>query len=107
MTRLQHRELWREPLYEELVRGKAASIGADGCTGVPDFYLLGCLEHDIAYRTHCDPLGAAITKAEADLRFKWYIQQHSWFGSWSPMAWWRWGAVKHFADRAWNYEHIR
>ncbi len=77
-------------------------LGADGCTGVPDFYLLGCLEHDIAYRTHKDPLCKPITKAEADQRLRWYISNNSVFGDLSPMAWWRWLAVKWFANKAWE-----
>ena len=102
MTRANHAILWSYPWYQERIRAKAKALGADGCTGVPEFFRDGCLEHDIAYRTHRDLLNNPITKAEADFRLKWYIQMHSIFVRFSPMAWWRWRAVKHFADKAWD-----
>lgn len=102
MTRRQHAKLWRDPQYVMRVEAICASLACDGCSGVPDFYLMGCLEHDIAYRLGLDPLGRCITKAEADKRLRWYIQNHSIFGWWSPMAWWRWWAVKEFANKAWQ-----
>jgi len=106
MTRKEHQALWADPAYIKRVEAIAAEIDADGCTGVPDFYLLGCLEHDIAYRLHRDPIGDPISKPEADIRFRWYIQHHSWFGLASPMAWWRWAAVKWFANKAWHHEQL-
>jgi len=69
---------------------------------VPDFFRLGCLEHDIAYRTHRDPVGYPITKKEADKRFRWYMQNNSIFGSFSPVAWVRWLAVKGLGGAAWK-----
>lgn len=101
MTRKEYMARW-DAAYVELVEYKAAEVHADGCTGVPDFYLLGCLEHDIAYRTHKDPLGIPLTKEEADQRLRWYVQMRSPFGLLSPMSWWRWAGVKWFAGRAWN-----
>lgn len=89
-------------MYIAAVERKCAELGCDGCTGVPDFYLMGCLEHDIAYRTGRDPLGRRVTKAEADERLLWYVQNHSVFGRWSPMAWWRWGYVHLFVGKAWK-----
>ena len=93
MSRETYLKLWKTPGYWLAVRAIAGDLKADGCTGVPDFYRDGCLEHDIMYRTHHDLFGISITKEEADLRLKWYIQAHSWFGSWSPMAWWRYRAL--------------
>lgn len=102
MTRRQHKHLWTQPWYIAHIERQCAALGCDGCTGVPDFYLMGCQEHDIAYRTGHDPLGFRITKAEADERFRWYIQNHSVFGNWSPMAWWRWWAVRELGAKAWK-----
>jgi len=104
MTRQQHKQIWASSYYREWVRYRAAKLKADGCTGVPDFYRDGCLEHDLAYRLHRDSMDLPITKAEADRRFRWYIQHHSWFGLCSPMSWWRWAAVKWFGNKAWNHE---
>ena len=57
------------------VREIAASIDADGCSWVLDFYVESCLEHDIHYRTHHWIDGTPITKEEADLRFRDVIRQ--------------------------------
>ena len=102
MTRRGHARLWRMPDYIALVESKCAALGCDGCTGVPDFFLMGCLEHDIAYRTGRDPFGKPITKREADERLKWYIQNHSVFGRLSPLAMWRWWFVRTFVSKAWR-----
>jgi hypothetical protein len=102
MTRAEHKALWQTPSYIAAVERQCAELGCDGCTGVPDFYLMGCLEHDIAYHTGHDPRGQRITKDEADERLRWYIQNHSVLGWASPMAWWRWWAVKEFAGKAWH-----
>ena len=104
MTKKEHNLLWQQPAYADLIKIKAAWVDADGCTGVPEFYHNGCLEHDIAYRTHRDPLGYKITQRTADTRFRWYIQHHSPFGIFSPMSWWRWLGVKFFGQRAWNHK---
>lgn len=93
MTRDEHKKLWSDPEYELSVRTQAVFNGTDGCTGVPDFYKLGCYEHDIGYATGKDPIGNPITKKECDKRFRWYIQMKSPFGVLSPMSWWRWAAV--------------
>ena len=100
--RFGHRALWHDPTYVLRIEALCAALNCDGCTGVPDFYLNGCLEHDIAYRTGRDALGNIITRAEADDRLRWYIQDHSVFGWLSPMAWWRWWAVREFAAKAWK-----
>lgn len=80
----------------------AVDLKSDGCTRVPDFYLDGCFEHDVAYRSGHDPLGQQVTRREADKRFRWYIQVESPFGAFSPMSWWRWAMVRLFGGKAWR-----
>ena len=97
---------WTEE-YRQLVRQKAKELGSDGCSGVPDFHLDGCFEHDIAYRTGCDVYGNPITRAEADRRFRIYIQKHSplaklKLGFFSPMSWWRWAGVRLFGGSSYT-----
>lgn len=104
MTFQQYVAMWRDPQYVLRVERIAAILKADGCTGVPDFYLLGCLEHDIAYRTHCDPWGRPLNKRTADMRLRWYISMRSVFDGYSPMAWWRWLAVKWWGKKAWAHQ---
>lgn len=88
--------------YWARVVDRAKELGSDGCSGVPDFYLLGCLEHDVHYRTHKRIDGTSITRSEADAALRSYIQEHSPFGVFSPMAWWRWAAVRLLGRRAWG-----
>ena len=69
-------------------------IRANGCSGVPDFFLVVCDEHDIHYGTHVDfYTKKPIKQEDADRMLKWGIQFFSWFGRWSPMAWWRYRAL--------------
>ena len=84
------------------MRKKASQLNADGCSGVPDFYLDACLEHDIHYRTHAWVNGDPIFNSEADTRLRRVIQSRSLFGVLSPMSWWRWAGVSLFANRAWE-----
>ena len=88
--------------YWLLVREKASRLGSDGCSGVPDFYLDACLEHDCHYRTHMWLDEEPIFKSEADERLRQVIQSRSAFGVMSPMSWWRWFAVKSFGKKAWD-----
>jgi hypothetical protein len=90
---------------------RAEALGSDGCTGVPDWYLDACLEHDGHYATHVwcaytDEEGAfhpsyAISRETADLRFRHVIQTMSRFGRWSPLSWWRYAAVRVFGRKLW------
>jgi hypothetical protein len=89
--------------YWQQIRKRAAALKADGCSGVPDFFLDACLEHDVHYRTHTWLDGSPIFKSEADERFRHVIQSRSAFGVLSPMSWWRWMAVKAFGRKAWNH----
>ena len=88
-TRLQKR-------YWERIKDKAAELGADGCSGATGAFAECCLEHDIYYRTGATLDGRPITKEEADKRFLACMQSRSIFGFYSPMAWWRYLAVKRF-----------
>jgi len=92
--------------YRQKVLAEALTIKADGCSGVPDFFLIVCLEHDSLYARHRDLFtGLPVTQEQADLFLKWGIQYHSRFGRWSPMAWWRYRALSKnglgFGRRAW------
>mgnify|MGYP001565045051 CR=1 FL=1 len=102
MTRAEYIALWNDPAYVVIVNMRASMLKSDGCTGVPDFYRLGCLEHDVAYRSGKDPHRSPITRREADKRLRWYIQKESAFGVCSLMSWWRWIAVRLFAGKAWK-----
>lgn len=88
--------------YWKRVKQRAKELGADGCSGVPDFYLHACLEHDIHYRTHHTLDGVLLTRAEADAIFRKRIQQMSKLKRFSPMSYWRWVGVRIFGRRAWN-----
>ena len=88
--------------YWKRVAHKAIDLDSDGCTGVPDFYITGCYEHDVHYRTHKTLDGKPITRAESDRQLRQYIQSKSKFGRFSPMAWWRWVGVRLLAKSAWE-----
>jgi hypothetical protein len=80
--------------YWERVRDRAAEMGCDGCSMATGAYLDCCLEHDLHYRLGTTLKGVPITKADADLRFRSCMQTRSKLGWFSPMAWWRYWAVK-------------
>ena len=80
--------------YWERVRTRADELGSDGCTKATNAFRDCCLEHDIAYRTGHTIDGEPQNKQQADLRFRACMQRHSTFGWFSPMAWWRYLAVK-------------
>ena len=92
----------KSSLYWVMIRRKARALKSDGCTGVPDFYLDCCLEHDIHYRTGKTLGGKPLTRAQADARLRRCIQSRSVFGWFSPMSWWRWAAVRLFGSRAFH-----
>lgn len=66
---------------------------SDGCTGVIDFYIRACIEHDFYFRTHHDFEGRLISFTEANMRFMRRIQKLSKFGIFSPLAIERWLGV--------------
>ena len=79
--------------YWDRVRKAALAIESDGCTGVPDFHVDCCFEHDIAYVSgHTVDLERR-TKWQADRDFRHCLQARSRWGVFSPMSWWRWIAV--------------
>lgn len=82
--------------YWVRVRERAAELGSDGCSGVTNAHRDCCLEHDIAYRLHTTVDGVPLTKAEADTRFRSCLQRRSKAGALSPLAWWRYLAVRWF-----------
>jgi len=90
------------PWYWRTVKHVAKALKSDGCTGVPDFYVDACLEHDCFYRTHQTIFGAPITKDEADWILKRRIQQWSWLGWLSPMAQWRYWFLRRFVRKPWE-----
>lgn len=94
----EDREFW------DAVLAKAKELGSDGCTCVPEFYHECCCLHDIFYRTHKDMNGDPITKEEADKQLEECIISRSWFGQWSPMAHWRYWAVKKWGTKAWEHD---
>jgi len=90
--------------YWTRVQIRAAQLGSDACTGVPDFYKDLCHEHDIHWRTGRTLWGAAVSKQQANNRFAQAIWARAsenltrnpttWgnlFGY--PMGVWRWAAV--------------
>ena len=79
---------WRK-LTDEDFAGIGLFIATDGCSGVPDFYLDCCIIHDWWYRTHRHLDATPITKYQADKALAECIQNDSFFGRFSPMAWWR------------------
>lgn len=88
--------------YWATMIGIAETRKFDGCTGVPDFYLLACIEHDFHYRGHKTFYGDPITQSDADKRFRLVVQSLSVFGVLSPMSWWRWAALRLIGSFAWN-----
>ena len=92
---------WQNESYYDEVLSEAAEILSDGCSGVPDFYRVVCLEHDIHYATHMDYwTSEIIVQEDADKYLKWGIQYYSWFGRASPMAWWRYRALSN--EKGWG-----
>jgi hypothetical protein len=89
------------PDYWARVRRRAKELKSDGCSGVPDFHLDCCLEHDIAYRTGHTVDGEPLTRAEADARLRRCIQKDSSLGVLDPMSWWRWAGVRLFGASSW------
>lgn len=90
--------------YWSTVRAKATALKSDGCTGVADYLVWTCLEHDCHYRAHKMLDGTDIDKATADYIFRVRIQQGSPLGSLSPVSWIRWLGVSWLpaAQKAWN-----
>lgn len=108
--------------YWVAVEAWAKHLKSDGCSGPTiQVFVRGCWEHDIAYRTHKDIILAEaeyeglqiagyrlsdyeITRKYADDRFKERIKQRSIFDGISPMAHWRWFALRMFGGSSWEHD---
>lgn len=99
--------------YWILVKQKARELKSDGCSGVADFYIDACYEHDIHYRTWKTVLGQDITKAQADWLLGVRIRQMATKNlDWNPRTWgnllgypmsiWRWLGVSVFGGASWH-----
>ena len=95
---------WNKPYWID-VHKRALELNSDGCSGVADWYIWTCHEHDIHYRTHKTLYDDSLTFDEANYILRVRIQQGSNFGVCSPMAWWRWLGVQYLpaARRAWDH----
>ena len=82
--------------YWEQIDDWADSLGADGCTGGTNAFVHCCRRHDAEYRTGTTLEGQSVNKQEADKRFLDCMRNHSKLGYWSPMAYYRYLAVKVF-----------
>lgn len=82
--------------YWDRVRNRAAELGSDGCTKALGVKRDCCLEHDVSYADGHTVDGEPQTKQQADQRFLACLQRHSRLGFYSPLAWWRYLAVKWF-----------
>lgn len=98
-------ELRRVPdqssVYWVRIRKWAARLDSDGCSGVLDFYLDACLEHDCHYRTRHTLEGLRVSRRQSDMRFRRVIQARSPFGYFSPMSWERWLGLRVGGRPAW------
>lgn len=89
-------------LYWSKVRERAKALDSDGCSGVPDWMIWTCYEHDIHYRTHRFLDGKEITRAKADRIMRVRMQQGSAWGVLYWRSWARWIGVRLFGANAWN-----
>jgi hypothetical protein len=81
----------------------AEFIKSDGCTGVPDWFLNGCIQHDWGFRTHRDFEGNWVTEHEVNGWLKEYVQKRSWLGRWSLVAFVRYQFLeKLLPKRVWD-----
>lgn len=82
----------------------AQLVKADGCTSAPDFWFTNCCnQHDVFYRTGKDEHGNAITRAEADKRFRICLRADALtLPGRLFFPWLYWSAVRVFGARHWN-----
>jgi hypothetical protein len=89
--------------YVEKIRAEAQRLGSDGCSGPTlPVYVDVCREHDVHYRTHQTLYGVNLEQWQADRVLRERIQSRSSFKDWSPMAWWRWSALRLCGKAAWE-----
>lgn len=88
--------------YWAAVHLKALELKSDGCSGASEVYREACLEHDIHYRTGKTLKGRIVTQKISDDIFWDRMVEMSPLRMASPMAWWRWIALRWFGSKAWN-----
>lgn len=106
LTRFLQSTAW-DRVYWSDIRLWADMLKSDGCTGVPDWMLWTCLEHDCHYRSHhLSPLygGQPLGKAEADYILRVRMQQSSAWGVFYWRSWVRWAGVWAFGRKAWSHD---
>lgn len=86
---------------------KWAKEYSDGCTGVKDFYVEACWEHDWHYKYGQTLDGRPISFREANARFRQVIQMESKLGRYQPLSWIRWIGVSTFGRLIWNHRRRR
>lgn len=92
------KEYWR-------LIGRWALGNSDGCTGVPDFYVEACWEHDYHFRYGMTLFGDPITFTEANDRLRQAIQMRSRLRWFSPLSWTRYlGVSTPIGKKLWD-EH--
>jgi hypothetical protein len=111
------RQLWIRPTFWNWVRSEAELISTDGCSGVTGAEIDCCYLHDLLYYHGADPHEAyrqyrvgrlepwvyarRVSRAEADKHLRRCLCNRSAFGTYSPMAWWRWLGVRLWGGAAW------
>jgi hypothetical protein len=97
--------------YEEWIKEEALKIKSDGCSKVPDFNKICCLEHDLAYHYGKDPKDAyhegwekaqKVKRGYPDAEFRRCNQEKSKLKIGSPLAAWRWVGVRLGGWNAWR-----
>jgi hypothetical protein len=122
-TGREHPHVWpyeghARDAYWKLVKHKALKElkpPSDGCSGVPDWHVEACWEHDIHYRLgrrmvlihrskggYQMEMGEPITRRWADQRFRSAIRSLSWMAWLTPMALWRFAGVRIAARDTWE-----
>jgi hypothetical protein len=79
---------------------------SDGCTGVKDWWVEACWEHDWHWRYAVTLYGDPITFDEANARFRQSIQMRSLLGRFNPLSWIRWEGVRRLGRGIWD-DHRR
>lgn len=93
--------------YWLLVQQWAKQYKSDGCTGVMDFYVEACWEHDYHYRYGVTLLThEPITFEQANSRLREAIQMRSKLRWFSPISWTRYFGVKEFGRGIWNKHRL-
>jgi hypothetical protein len=90
--------------YWKVIRWWANNVEpkSDGCTGVKDWFIESCWEHDFHYRYAMTIYKEPVTFDQANDRLKESIQMRSKLRWFSPISWTRWLGVKAFGHHAWN-----